>query len=167
MRRILLGVLIAALSGSSASASSLTPQVTPQQYNDAMASAAAPVQSIVGMQRVLGSIRGANLNITTDQALAVASGVTKYTVTQVITTNCSTTPTLAAGGVYTAASKGGSAIVAAGQVYTALSSASTMLPLTLAITTSTFTAVTLYFSLTTANGGALTCDVYVVGTDLT
>lgn len=120
-----------------------------------------------GQQRVLGSLRGANMNVTTDQPITIISTITKYSVDRVVVTNCSGTPTLAAGGLYTSASKGGSAIVGAGQAYTALSSSSTMLPLTLAITTSTFTATTLYLSLTTANGSAMTCDVYVIVTDLT
>lgn len=120
-----------------------------------------------GQERVLASKRSANMAITTDQSMTVVSGVTKYTVDRVIATNCSATPVLAAGGLYTAASKGGSAIVGSGQVYTAFTSASTMLPLTLAITTSTFTPGTLFFSLTVANGTALTCDIYVIGTDLT
>jgi hypothetical protein len=115
---------------------------------------------------LLGKLTSANMNSTADQSITITlpTGTTKYSVVGVDVTNCTVSLTLAAGGIYTAASKGGSAIVASTQVYTGLTGTSTnLLPLTLAITTSTFTSTTLYFSLTTAQGGAATADVYVWG----
>lgn len=111
----------------------------------------------------LGSLRTANMNSTADQAIPVF--VAKYLVTKITATNCSGTLAggLAAGGIYSATAKGGSAIVAATQLYTALTAATVTLGLTLAITTTSFNANTLYLSLTTANGSAITCDLYVYG----
>lgn len=111
----------------------------------------------------IGTLKTANMNSTADQAIPVS--VAKYLVTKITATNCSGTLAggLAAGGVYSATAKGGSAIVAAGQVYTTLTATTVTLALTLAITTTSFNVNTLYFSLTTANGSAITCDIYVYG----
>lgn len=126
-----------------------------------------PISDVV---RVLGSLRGANMNSTADQAITIASGVSKYLVTAMYVTNCSTSLTLAAGGLYTATAKGGTPIVAAVQVYSALTGTATqLLPCTIAAAGQILavTASTLYLSLTTAQGGAATADVYIVGVDLT
>jgi hypothetical protein len=119
--------------------------------------------------RVLCSIRGANFNVTTDQACAIPASVTAWAPTSIIVTNCSTSLTLAAGGVYPAVSKGGTALVAAAQIYTALTGATVVLALTLAanIATTRQTVNTVYLSLTVGQGGAATCDFYVIGNDLT
>lgn len=111
---------------------------------------------------IIGKIITANLNSTADQPFVMNTGFTTYLIDRIQATNKSATPTLAAGGVYTAASKGGSAIVSAGQVYTTLSAANIVTALTLALTT-TFTANPLYLALTTANGSACTCDLYIFG----
>jgi hypothetical protein len=70
----------------------------------------------------------------------------------------------AVGGVYTAASKGGSALVANTQAYTGLTNALTALDLTLALPNLILAAGTpLYLSLTTAQGAAATVDLAVFG----
>lgn len=167
MKKFKIGLLAAAvLACPDLALAQVQPQYTVPDILGFTAAAQTAVPT-TDLQRVLASKRSANMAVTTDQSMTIVSGVTKYTVDRVIATNCSATPVLAAGGLYTAASKGGSAIVAAGQAYTALTSPGAFLPMTLAITTSTFTAGTLFFSLTVANGTALTCDIYVIGTDLT
>lgn len=122
-----------------------------------------------GPQGVITLLRSANFNSTADQAMAIPSHITKFIITQILVTNCSVSMTLAAGGFYPAASKGGTAIVASTQVYTTLSSSTINLSTTLAtgILTTTFAISTIYFSLTTAQGSAATCDIYVIGIDLT
>lgn len=123
--------------------------------------------SISGMGR-LGVLKSANFNTTSDQAIAIASGVTAYQLTSIIVTNCSTSLTLAAGGFYTSTSKGGTVIVAAIQVYSAATGATVLVLPTVAATGQIrLTAATVYLSLTTAQGGAATCDVYLMGNDLT
>src|ERR1700719_852980 len=122
-----------------------------------------------GVSRILCSIRAANFNVTTDQSCIIPASVTAWVPTSILVTNCSGTFTLAAGGVYPATSKGGTALVAAAQVYTALTGAAGVLGLTLAanIATTRLTINTVYLSLTTGAGSAATCDFYVIGNDLT
>jgi len=113
--------------------------------------------------QMLGRLIGANMNSTADQAIPISIPTgAKYTVTKILVTNTSASLTLAAGGFYTAASKGGTAIVAAAQVYSALTAAGKLLAATIAVT-DTQTVATLYLSLTTAQGGAATADIYVFG----
>ena len=110
--------------------------------------------------RMLGRLLSANMNITTDQQIGI--GPTRYIIQAIIVENASISLTTAAGGVYTAAAKGGTAVVAAGQVYSALTAATKNLTLTLA-NSDTRTAQPLFFSLTTAQGAAATADIYVFG----
>lgn len=119
--------------------------------------------TFVGNRGLLGKLLGANLNVTTDQAIPIITGVTKYLIRNIVVTNASGTPTLAAGGFYTGAGKTGSTLVAAGQVYTALSAAGITLDVTLALATTSQTATTLFFALTTTNGSAVTADIYIFG----
>jgi len=119
--------------------------------------------------KVLGRLIGANMNITTDQAIVLTPSCI---VTDVIVTNASISLTTAAGGVYTAISKGGTAIIAAAQAYSALTAAGIAIKLSSTpswalITTGTAaTPLSIYFSLTTGQGGAATADIYVLGIDL-
>ncbi len=115
---------------------------------------------------LLGSLLGANFNVTTDQKITfpLASN-SKYRIRRI--TACNTTVngmSTAVGGLYTAASKGGSAIVANTQVYTGLTNALTALDLTLALPNLILPAGTpLFFSLTTPQGAAALADLYVYG----
>lgn len=115
---------------------------------------------------LLGSKIGANMNSTADQAITMSS--TSYVIEEILVTNASISLTTAAGGVYTATSKGGSALVAAAQVYSALTASTKYLRLTLGgtATTDRLTGATIYLSLTTAQGAAATANVYVFGTRL-
>ena len=116
-----------------------------------------------GMDQLLGKLIGANMNVTTDQAIPITRiGSQKYLITKIFVTNASTSLTAADGGIYTATSKGGTAIVAAAQVYTALTAATVGLDLTLAVN-NTYVLDNLYLSLTGAQGGAATADIYVFG----
>jgi hypothetical protein len=129
----------------------------------------------IGMHCVLGVLRSANFNVTTDQSIVIVpltsnnagflASATKYIITDIYAANCSASPGAAAGGFYTAASKGGTIIGAATTTYTNCTSATTMHRLS-GLTnqdTNTFTAATLFFSLTTAKGSAGTGDIYIIG----
>jgi hypothetical protein len=122
-----------------------------------------------GLAGVLTSLRGANFNTTSDQAIAIPARITAFQITGIVVTNCSTSLTLAAGGVYPTTSKGGTAIVAAAQVYSALTASSILLGLTVAAgpLVTRYAVSNVYLSLTTGQGSAATCDVYVIGVDLT
>jgi hypothetical protein len=133
----------------------------------AMAADITNPQSVAGTQRVIGTLRGANFNVATDQAIPMAVAV--YQITGIVVTNCSASLTLAVGGFYPTTAKGGTPIVAATQIYSALTSASVLLNVTVAATplVTRFAVTPVYLSLTTAQGSAATCDVYVIGVDLT
>jgi len=78
--------------------------------------------------------------------------------------NASISLTTAAGGFYTAAAKGGTALVAAGQAYSALTAANLAMECTLNAAADWWAAGTpVYLSLATAQGAAATADVYVYG----
>ncbi len=110
--------------------------------------------------RVLGKLLGANFNVTTDQTVALGYG--HAIVTDIVVTNVSTSLTLAAGGFYTGAAKGGTVIVAATQVYAALTAAGLALKAVMAAPVR-ITSAQIFFSLTTAQGGPATGDIYVLG----
>jgi hypothetical protein len=78
---------------------------------------------------LLGRLTTANFNTTADQPITI--NATKYVVRRIVVTNCSASLTLAAGGFYTATSKGGTAVVAAAQLYSALTAATKYLEATL------------------------------------
>src|SRR6202012_3386508 len=86
--------------------------------------------TVTGMQRVIGTLRSANFNSTADQAIPIISTVTAYELTGVLVTNCSISLTLAAGGLYTATSKGGTVLVLAATTYSALTGATIISSLT-------------------------------------
>lgn len=131
-----------------------------------VSSYAPPLSNI---QRILCSIRAANFNTTADQPCVLPPAVTVWAPTSVVVTNCSTSMTLAAGGFYPTTSKGGTPLVAATQTYATATTSSIIVSTALAagIVTTRFTIGTVYLSLTTAQGGAASCDVYVIGIDLT
>lgn len=112
----------------------------------------------------LGKLVGANFNVTTDQEIALNNSA-RFRLRRITVINTSV-PGMgtAAGGFYTAVSKGGSAIVVAGQVYTGLTNAATALDLTMALPNLVLAAASrLFFSLTTAQGAPATADIYVYG----
>ena len=117
---------------------------------------------------LLGKLVSANMNSTADQQIVMFSNPSKFVLRRIVVTNASISLTTAAGGVYTATSKGGVAVVAASQVYSSLTTSALFLDLTLSATGSASTTVkssipNLYLSLTTAQGAAATADVYVYG----
>jgi len=112
--------------------------------------------------RLLGA-RSVDLNVVTDQAFVVSSA--KYIPDQIFLTDASVNlgVSVAAGGIYTAVSKGGTAIVPSTQVFTVLTGSGLFLPLTLALASTVLTGRTLYFSLTTAHGSAATANLWLFG----
>jgi hypothetical protein len=116
-----------------------------------------------GAVNLLGLKKGANMNSTADQIIGMPGG--KYIIRKIVIVGASASLTLAAGGIYTATSKGGTVIVAAAQLYSALTAAAKFLDLTLAaiVGTDIRTETALYLSLTTSQGGAATADIYIYG----
>lgn len=129
-------------------------------------------------QRVLASLRGANFNTTGDQPIVVPNNITAFQLTGIVVTNAGLNLTVAAGGFYPQAAKGGTPIVAAAQVYSALSSATALLQATITSfgQNTRFSAANLgsvagllaiWLSLTTPQGLTATADAYLIGVDLT
>lgn len=112
----------------------------------------------------IGKLLSADFNSTADQQIPLGF-IGKYRVKRIVAVNTSVNGmSTAAGGIYSAASKGGSAIVAAGQVYTGLTNALTALELTIALPNLVLASGTpLYFSLTTAHGAPALADLYAYG----
>jgi hypothetical protein len=110
--------------------------------------------------------RAFNLQSTSDQALTKIFTGTAYSITSVIAVCKSGGATVVcAGGIYTATSKGGNALVAAAQSWIGLSAANKRVSATLAsiVDTDIQTATPIYFSLTTGSTAAATADVFVFG----
>jgi hypothetical protein len=123
--------------------------------------------SITGLYPI-ALIRAADFTLTTDQPLTwlLPAAPANYIVRRVVAVRKSGAFGAAClGGLYTAASKGGNALVAATQTWAGLTIAGTCVDAGLAAiaTSSVTTAATLYLSLTTGNTGALTGDVLVYG----
>lgn len=101
---------------------------------------------------------------TSDQTLTKAFSGTNYIPTKIYAVRKTGGVTVAcAGGVYTATSKGGTAIVASNQSYTAVTGTLGHIAATIAALTVGFSATPLYLSLTTGSTGACTADVFVFG----
>lgn len=116
--------------------------------------------------RVLFSLVGANMNSTADQQFTKLGTFTNWNAFTIIAANASLNLTTAAGGIYSAASKGGDALIAASQVYTSLTTASGRQPLTFDNTKCGVRNETPYLSLTTGQGATATADFYIYGVPL-
>lgn len=118
---------------------------------------------------LLGSLIGANFNVTTDQAITIQTGITRYIIRRIVVDNASINLTTAAGGIYTNAGKAGTIIVAAAQVYSALTTSAKFKDLTLEaiVGTDILTANPIYLSLTTAQGASAVASVWIFGENLT
>jgi hypothetical protein len=105
------------------------------------------------------------MNSTSDQSFLPFGGGAppSYVITHIRAVNASISLTLAVGGIYTAASKGGNALVAAGQVYSALTGSTIGLDLTLAAVGAGLQSAIPILSLTTAQGATATADLYIFG----
>ena len=111
---------------------------------------------------------GVNANSVADTAVAIPlpSGFTKYRVEKVTALNPSISLTAAYGALYTASGGGGVAVCApqalSGLTTNSANTAGNAIDLTQALAAATFfTAGTLYFRITTAQGAAATVDVAI------
>lgn len=115
--------------------------------------------------KLLFKILAANMQLTTDQALTKMFVGTNYMITDVVGKRVSGGATVACtGGIYTSASKGGSALVAAAQSWLGMSGAGKIQVATpAAVNTTDFQTATPILSLTTGSTAACTADIYVYG----
>lgn len=122
-----------------------------------------------------GRLLAANFNSTSDQSIIISTPTATWTVDSIEISNPSISLTTAQGGFYSAASKGGVAVVANTQAYTSLTTGSVnatgnamLATLATAGNTTAFQGYgqaskisSLFFSLTTAQGAAATADIRV------
>lgn len=115
--------------------------------------------------QLLFKIPAANFQSTSDQAFTKIHGGTQYVITHVIAKRVTGGATIAcAGGIYSASSKGGDALVAAAQSWIGLSGASTGVSATVAgVVASSVQTATPFLSLTTGSTAAVTADVSIFG----
>lgn len=128
-----------------------------------MRTATLPIQA-ANITQNLFVLRAANMTLTTDQAFTKLFTGTNYVVTNVVAVTKSGAFGIAClGGVYTAASKAGDAVVAAAQAWAGL----TALGLTVMVSAANIIqkqeTATPFLSLTTGNTGALTADLFIQG----
>ena len=113
-----------------------------------------------------GKLLSADFNVTTDQAITIHSPTPTYRILAITVSNASVSLANADGGLYTAAAKGGYALVPAATTYTALTAAAVNAIGSSTILTMTSQAVhydlsTIYFSLTGTEGSPATADIYI------
>ena len=108
---------------------------------------------------------GADMQSTGDQTFTMQGSVGTYVLTKVVARWASGATTVAcAGGIYTAAAKGGSALVAAAQSWINLTGARKIVDGTLAAVVGTDEqTATPILSLTTGSTGAATADLALYG----
>ncbi len=120
-----------------------------------------------GGLNLIGSLPAADMNSTDDQEFTLLPSASGQFRARLITaTNATGTLDMATGGIYTAASKGGTAIVASSQDYSALTDPTISLDLAIVATPqNTFwpDGTTLFLSLTTPQGVAAIADFYIYG----
>lgn len=105
-------------------------------------------------------LRAADMTLTTDQAFTKLFNGTLWPPSHIVGNRVF--GVTCAGGLYTAASKAGLAVVGAAQSWAGLTGALTAVLATLALT-GVQSSATLYLSLTTGNTGALGADLFVYG----
>lgn len=114
--------------------------------------------------QLLFVLRSADMHITTDQAFTKVFGGTNYVVTNVVaarkTGACSVS---CLGGLYTAASKAGDALVAATQAWTTLAAGITVNAVLAAIAGTAIESATPYLALSTGSTAACTADIFIFG----
>lgn len=139
--------------------------ITAVAANDVAGLTSGGCQQVGVTAGLIGRLQGANMNATSDQQIPLFA-TKAFRITKIVVTNATVSLTTAAGGVYPAASKGGTAIVAAGQVYTGLTGPTLALNLTIVTAPgNTYYPSTqpVFLALTTPQGAAATADVMVYG----
>lgn len=115
-------------------------------------------------QQLLFVLRSANMQLTTDQQFTKVFAGTNYVTTNVVAARKTGAASVAClGGVYTAASKGGDALVAATQAWVTLAAGITVNASLAAIAGTAIESATPYLALTTGSTAACTADVFIYG----
>lgn len=132
------------------------------------------VTGISGGVQLLGTLLGANLNSTVDQPIALTNTGSIFMVTDVVFTNASVNVTTATqGGIFTAASRGGTTVASTKPAFTEYlqnlttsTKAITFLTTTLGMWTGATPQTVgnnLFFNLLTPQGSGCTVDIRIYG----
>jgi hypothetical protein len=113
----------------------------------------------------LFTLSSADMTLTTDQVFTKNFTGTNYVIQKILATwAAGAFSSACAGGIYTAASKGGNALVAASQSYGNMTASGKLVDCTLTSVVSTdVQSVTPILSLTTGNAAALRCNFLIFG----
>lgn len=116
------------------------------------------------LQQLLFVKRSADMQSTADQAFTKVFTGTNYAVTNVLAARkTGAASVVCAGGVYTAASKGGDALVGVAQSWVSLASGVMVSATLAALVLTTIESATPYLSLTTGSTAACTADLFIFG----
>lgn len=115
--------------------------------------------------QLLFVLRGANMQLTSDQAMQRVFSGSSYKITDITAVMKTGGATVACvGGIYTAAGKTGAALVAAAQSWLGLSAAGkTVTPTIAAVSLTDLQTATPILSLTTGSTAACTADIFIFG----
>lgn len=127
------------------------------------------------VEQVLWLLSGANMNITTDQAISkvaawAAFPFTTCLITRIMVTGLTGNSSAAVGGIYSGAGKTGNVILSASQAYSAVTGVGkrqNVLDSGGGILLDLQTSLNPIFALTTTAGVAATADVRIIGIPLT
>jgi len=135
-----------------------------QTLTDAEQAQALANLGVVGPMQTLYHLIGADMNATSDQPFTKLHDYPAWCLLNYYVANPSISLTTAVGGLYTGAAKSGITLVAASQAWSALNATGAGLVLTAAtpLGRGRITADPI-LSLTTPQGVAATCDIYVMG----
>lgn len=119
---------------------------------------------MTGINQLLFVLRSADMQLTTDQVFTKVFTGTNYAVTNVLAARKTGAASIVcAGGVYTAASKGGDALVGVAQSWVTLAASKIVAATLAALTGTNIESATPYLSLTTGSTAACTADVFIFG----
>lgn len=117
-----------------------------------------------GDVKVLFALKAADLQSTDDQQFTRVCGCNRYIVTQVVAIGVEGGATgTCAGGIYTLAAKGGTALVGASQSWLGVSAVNKLQKATLSGGDTDSSQAVPYLSLTTGSSAAARADVYILG----
>lgn len=112
----------------------------------------------------LFALRSADMTLTSDQAFTKVGSFTNYAVTSIWANRKTGAGSVAcAGGIYTAATKGGDALVSAVQSWVTLAANKVVQATLAALVGTNLETATPILSLTTGSSAALTADIFIFG----
>ena len=124
------------------------------------ASSLAPSQAV----QTLFVLRSADFQLATDQQFTKLFAGTNYQITSIVATRKTGGASVTcAGGIYSAASKAGNALVAAAQNWVTLAANVNVVATLAAVANTALCSTTPFLSLTTGSTAAITADVFIVG----